>query len=177
MTEFPDREEAIGFRMNTENRIPAGKTVLDYSLDALKAPDGEKILAENIRLFVRGTEKICITGKNGAGKTTLIRDIARIFADRKDLKVEYMPQSYEDSLDMEQTPVDYLDSQGSREEQASIRTYLGTVKFTPEEMEHPLSGLSGGQKAKLLLLKMNMSHADVLILDEPTRNLSPCPAR
>lgn len=177
MTEFPDREEAIGFRMNTENRIPAGKTVLDYSLDALKAPDGEKILAENIRLFVRGTEKICITGKNGAGKTTLIRDIARIFADRKDLKVEYMPQSYEDSLDMEQTPVDYLDSQGSREEQASIRTYLGTLKFTPEEMEHPLSGLSGGQKAKLLLLKMNMSHADVLILDEPTRNLSPCPAR
>ena len=74
---------------------------------------------------------------------------------------------------MEQTPVDYLDSQGSREEQTRIRTYLGTLKFTPEEMEHPIGGLSGGQKAKLFLLKMSMSHADVLILDEPTRNLSP----
>lgn len=173
MTELPDREEAIGFRMNTEGRIPAGKTVLDYSLDVLKAPDGEKILAENIRLFVRGSEKICITGKNGAGKTTLIRDIAGSFADRKDLKVEYMPQNYEDRLIMEQTPVDFLELQGSKEEQTRIRTYLGSLKFTPEEMEHPIRSLSGGQKAKLFLLKMSMSHADVLILDEPTRNLSP----
>ena len=173
MAELPDREEAIGFRIDAEYRIPAGKTVLDYSLDVLKSPDGEKILAENIRLVVRGPEIICIIGKNGAGNTTLIRDIARTFADRKDLKVEYMPQSYEDSLDMEQTPVDYLDSQGSREEQTRIRTYLGTLKFTPEEMEHPIGGLSGGQKAKLFLLKMSMSHADLLILDEPTRNLSP----
>ena len=42
-----------------------------------------------------------------------------------------------------------------------------------EEMDHAISELSGGQKAKILLLKMSLSGADVLILDEPTRNFSP----
>ena len=40
-------------------------------------------------------------------------------------------------------------------------------------MDHPIRELSGGQKAKVLLLEMSMSGADVLILDEPTRNFSP----
>ena len=40
-------------------------------------------------------------------------------------------------------------------------------------MEHPIRELSGGQKAKVLLLKMSLSGANVLILDEPTRNFSP----
>ncbi|MGI6057049.1 MAG: ATP-binding cassette domain-containing protein [Bilifractor sp.] len=173
MTDIPDREEAIGFRMDTGERIPEGKTVLDYSADELRSPDGEKILARNVRLLVRGPEKICIIGKNGAGKTTLIRDIAGEFMKRSDLHAEYMPQNYEDGLDPEQTPVSYLASEGAREEETRIRTYLGSLKFTPDEMDHPIGGLSGGQRAKLFLLKMSISHADVLILDEPTRNLSP----
>ena len=93
--------------------------------------------------------------------------------ERKDLHVEYMPQNYEDRLDLEQTPIEFLNASGNKEEQTRVRTYLGTLKFTPEEMEHSIRGLSGGQKAKLYLLKMSLSHADVLILDEPTRNLSP----
>ena len=70
--DIPDREEAIGFRMDTGERIPEGKTVLDYSADELRSPDGEKILSRNVRLFVLGPEKICIIGKNGAGKTTKV---------------------------------------------------------------------------------------------------------
>ena len=54
-----------------------------------------------------------------------------------------------------------------------IRTYLGSLKYTPHEMEHPIRELSGGQKAKVLLLRMSLSGANVLILDEPTRNFSP----
>ena len=47
------------------------------------------------------------------------------------------------------------------------------LKYTPDEMEHPIRELSGGQKAKVLLLRMSLSGANVLILDEPTRNFSP----
>ena len=47
------------------------------------------------------------------------------------------------------------------------------MKFTPEEMDHPCAGLSGGQKAKLMFLMMARRKPDVLLLDEPTRNLSP----
>ena len=47
------------------------------------------------------------------------------------------------------------------------------MKYTIQEMDHTIRDLSGGQKAKLLLLKMSMEHRNVLILDEPTRNFSP----
>lgn len=84
-----------------------------------------------------------------------------------------MPQTYEDLLDLDVTPVDYLDKTGDKEERTRIRTYLGSLKYTPDEMEHPIRELSGGQKAKVLLLRMSLSGANVLILDEPTRNFSP----
>ena len=60
-----------------------------------------------------------------------------------------------------------------RQWETHIRTYLAAPRFTEEEMHHPIRELSGGQKAKLFLLRMNLSQANVLILDEPTRNFSP----
>lgn len=84
-----------------------------------------------------------------------------------------MPQNYEEMLDLEQTPAEYLSQTGDKDELTRIRTYLGSMKYTADEMDHPISELSGGQKAKILLLKMSMSGANVLILDEPTRNFSP----
>ncbi len=50
---------------------------------------------------------------------------------------------------------------------------FATLKYTADEMNHPIAELSGGQKAKILLLKMSLSGANVLLLDEPTRNFSP----
>ena len=70
-------------------------------------------------------------------------------------------------------PIDFLDQTGDKERQSRIRTYLGSLKYTADEMSHPIRELSGGQKAKLFLLKMSLSGANVLILDEPTRNFSP----
>ena len=54
-----------------------------------------------------------------------------------------------------------------------MRTYLGSMKFTADEMTHPMRELSGGQKAKLFFLKMILIGSNVLLLDEPTRNFSP----
>ena len=120
-----------------------------------------------------GSEKICITGINGAGKTTLLKKIVEELSKRNDIKMEYMPQNYEDLLELDVTPVDYLDKTGDKEERTRIRTYLGSLKYTPDEMNHPIGELSGGQKAKIFLLKMSLSGANVIILDEPTRNFSP----
>lgn len=84
-----------------------------------------------------------------------------------------MPQNYEELLDMDRTPVEYLSKTWDKDENTRIRTYLGSMKYTVGEMEHAIRDLSGGQKAKLLLLKMSMEQRNVLILDEPTRNFSP----
>ena len=174
MTQMPEREEAIFFKLGGKNSaIPSGKTVIHYLLDTLYTPDGQRILADHIDLEIRGPEKICIVGTNGAGKTTLLRMIADELLSREDIHAEYMPQNYEDRLNLEMTPVDYLDKSGDKQERTRIRTFLGSLKYTADEMDHPIAELSGGQKAKVLLLKMSMSGANVLILDEPTRNFSP----
>lgn len=174
MTQMPEQEEAIFVKLGDENsHIPAGKTVIEYELSKLVTPDGKRILAEGINLKIKGSEKICMIGANGAGKTTLLKKIAEELLNRNDIKAEYMPQTYEDLLDLDVTPVDYLDKTGDKEERTRIRTYLGSLKYTPDEMEHPIRELSGGQKAKVLLLRMSLSGANVLILDEPTRNFSP----
>lgn len=173
MTQMPEQENAIYFRLGEKSSaIPAGKTVLEFSLDRLMSPDGERVLAENIFLRIRGPEKIVIIGKNGAGKTTLLRMIAERMLARTDICAQYMPQNYEELLNLSVTPVEYLALSGDRDEQTRIRTFLGSLKYTADEMAHPIAELSGGQKAKVLLLKMSMSGANVLLLDEPTRNFS-----
>lgn len=174
MAEMPEEETAIFFRIGGEYAdIPAGKTVIKYDLEKLYTPDNERLLAENISLLIRGPQKLCIVGMNGAGKTTLLHKIADELLERNDLYAEYMPQDYEELLDLSMTPVDFLDSSGDKQERTKIRTYLGALKYTADEMNHTIGELSGGQKAKILLLKMSLSGANVLILDEPTRNFSP----
>ena len=174
MTKMPEQEEAIFFKLGSDDaRMPAGKTVIEYSLDELRTPDNTKILAKDIFLRVRGPEKICIVGTNGVGKTTLLKKMVKELLARSDIKVQYMPQNYEELLDLNVTPVEFLDEIGDKKVRTRIRTYLGSLKYTADEMEHPIRELSGGQKAKVLLLKMSLSDANVLILDEPTRNFSP----
>ena len=172
MTEYPEQELAILVKFHGEQAIPPAKVVLDLHLPVLLRPDG-KVLARCVTLRVRGPEKVCITGRNGAGKTTLLRQIRRVLAERPDLRVCYMPQDYEELLELDRSPIEFLAPSGSKEDVTVVRTYLGSLRYTPDEMYHPIRELSGGQRAKVLLLQMSLSGADVLLLDEPSRNFSP----
>ena len=170
LTKRIDVEESIMIAFDEKITQPAGKTILEYRLDSLISPDGSE-LAKDIELQVSGGEKVCIIGRNGMGKTTLLKKIWETLEKRTDLRVAYMPQEYSDLLDFTATPTEFLMRRGL--ERSRVRTYLGSVKFTPDEMSHPIGALSGGQKAKLFFLDMILSGADTLILDEPTRNFSP----
>ena len=169
------KTETEGARLPVENAEAegVGVTVGNTESESTEVSAEPRVLARNIFLRIRGSEKICIIGANGAGKTTLLRQIADSLLKRTDLRAEYMPQNYEDLLDLSVTPVEYLDRSGDKVERTRIRTYLGSLRFTEDEMARPIRELSGGQKAKVLLLKMSLSDANVLILDEPTRNFSP----
>ena len=170
MTAMPEAEEAIFAKLSCMP-LPPGKVVLDLHEDKLCI--GERILAKDIHICVRAVDKLCITGKNGAGKSTLLRLIRDELAKRRDIRTFYMPQDPDDILDMDRTPLEMLMITGDKDEQVKNAVALGSMKFTGEEMNHPCRGLSGGQKAKLMFLMMANSRANVLLLDEPTRNLSP----
>ncbi|WP_327204078.1 ATP-binding cassette domain-containing protein [Paenibacillus tyrfis] len=76
-------------------------------------------------------------------------------------------------LDAAKTPIEFLEPSGDKEAVTKAFNHLGSMKFTNDEMHHTIGCLSGGQKAKLLLLKMILERCEILILDEPTRNFSP----
>ncbi len=195
---FPEYEEAILTRFSPEIVLPRGKTVLQLDLPRLtvgsRSPQpaaqavppaaqaaeplapGEKLLAENVRLCAAGGVHIGITGANGAGKSTLLEHIWQCLKDRTDITPAYMPQNYAAVLDMEKTPVQHLAARYTKQQVTAARTHLGSMKFTHREMTSPIAQLSGGQKAKLLFLEMVLKNADVLVLDEPTRNFSPLSA-
>lgn len=171
MTQMPETEDEIFVRFRSDITSPKGKTILDLHLDLLQNDD--RILSHGIDLHVNGGEKICIVGHNGAGKTTLLRKIAEQLTSRTDIKAAYMPQNYADCMDYSLTPVEFLSHSGDKDEITAIRTYLGSMRYTPDEMNHAISELSGGQKAKLYFIAMNLDGCNVLVLDEPTRNFSP----
>lgn len=173
-TKMPMTETAISIKLNPDvAAIPAGKTVLDLQIEQLLAPKTDRILSKEIHLLLKGSEKICIVGENGVGKSTLLKQISRQLLGRGDIQAGYMPQNYEEELDLSMTPVDFLNQSGSNEARTKIRTLLGSLRYTAQEMEHAITDLSGGQKAKILLLQMLLNGDNVLILDEPTRNFSP----
>ena len=169
--EFPITEEAMLFRFADGIKIPAAKAVLRFSLPVLEID--HRTLAKNIQLDVTGPEHVGIIGRNGVGKTTLLRLIAEQLSTHSGLKTAYMPQNYTDLLPPDETPIEFLSRDYGKEEQTKIRTQMGSMRFTKEEMNGKISQLSGGQKAKLLFLQMTLYDAQVLILDEPTRNFSP----
>jgi ATPase subunit of ABC transporter with duplicated ATPase domains len=84
-----------------------------------------------------------------------------------------MSQNYDEQLDGSKTALELLIDPRDKERSGSVRKMMGALHFTREEMLYKQTDLSGGQKAKLLLLKMVLDKCNVLILDEPTRNLSP----
>jgi len=171
LTPMPQSEEAIFASFDPlRASLPAGKTVLRLELPELYA--GELLLARNIRLWITGPERIGVVGPNGAGKSTLLKRVAEELLPRRDLRAAYMPQNYSEVLLGEKTPVDLLAPSGKKEEATWARTLLGAMNYKTEEMEHPAAALSGGQRAKLLFLGMMLQGANVLILDEPTRNFS-----
>lgn len=169
--DIPEREEEIWLHFDDNVSIPKNRVVLDYHLDILEI-DG-KTLSKNINLLLKGPEKICIIGKNGSGKTTLLKDIYNQLQNRDNIEVGYMGQNYDEQLDCNKSALELLVDPGNIELHGKIRKMMGVLHFSREEMLYKQANLSGGQKAKLLLLKMVIDRSNVLILDEPTRNLSP----
>lgn len=156
--------------------VDANKEVLDLNIDSLKANSGITLIDKQISLYIKGAKKVALIGENGVGKTTLLRLIYHELKKNTSFKVGYMSQNYEDELLNYLSPLDYLSKTlnvSNKEDLTKIQTYLGSLKLTYEEMNRSISSLSGGEKAKIFFAKLILEKDNVMLLDEPTRNISP----
>lgn len=149
----------------------AQKVVCDLHYDEIKIHD--TVLIQDVSLFLKGNEKMVFIGNNGCGKTTLLHKIYHDLKKHDDLNIGYMPQNYLNLMKEEETPLTFLAPSQTKQAMTKARTMLGRMKFTREEMLQPIKDCSEGQKAKIYLIQFIMKKCNVLILDEPTRNLSP----
>ena len=145
-------------------------------LEELSVGYGENILLKDINLVLRKGEKTALLGPNGAGKTTLLKtilgELSPVTGKAKignRVKIGYFSQSYE-RLDPSQTLLDnFLTEYGYTTEHT--RSLLGGMLFHGDDVFKEIGTLSGGQKARLVLLKLVLDGANLLILDEPTNHL------
>ncbi|MET3557776.1 ATPase subunit of ABC transporter with duplicated ATPase domains [Streptococcus rupicaprae] len=162
-TAIPQDMDRINLFFSGVEPLPAQKVLLAWESKTLPT-------RQILDLTLRGQDRLAIIGKNGIGKTRLLMAIREDLRQREDISLGYMPQDYHQILPEDQSALDFLTQTISDQE---ARTLLASLQLTREEIHHPARKLSGGQKAKLCLAKMVLDQNNVLLLDEPTRHLSP----
>ena len=171
MTQKPLEEEQIQLFFSDIQPLAASKVLLRLENETLSI--GERVLAQGLQLTIRGQEKIGIIGPNGVGKSTLLAKIHQLLSDKSEISLGFMPQDYQETLNLDLSPVELLSQTGHKEELQKIQSHLASLNFSYPEMHHHIHFLSGGQQGKLLLLNLVLRKPNFLLLDEPTRNFSP----
>ncbi len=134
-------------------------------------------LFSHVNFDIKRGERICIVGPNGVGKTTLLRILMEEISPTEGfLKIGYNVNfGYYDQgqllLNDQATVLDEVHDAYRLYKESEIRSILGQFLFKDDQVFLRVGSLSGGEKARLSLLKLMMSGANVLLLDEPTNHL------
>ncbi len=135
-------------------------------------------ILKNINLSIDPDDRIGLLGVNGEGKSTFSKLLAKklnlikgkINSPQK-MKIGYFAQHQLEELRSNETPFQHLYTKLDKEVPFKIRAKLSSAGFTQDTMDIEVKRLSGGQKARLLLLLVVIEKPDLLILDEPTNHL------
>lgn len=138
---------------------------------------GDRSLFSELELNIYRGEKVALIGPNGVGKTTLFNILmgrdSEYDGELKfgaNVETTYFDQERGD-LDTENMVLDEIWDEYPNLTEREVRTYLGAFLFQGEDVFKEISSLSGGEKARISLLKMMLSNSNFLFMDEPTNHL------
>jgi len=172
---MPPKPARISFKYQKE---PV-KDVLHVSGLALSVndSDGKKELASGLDFDMLKGEKIALIGDNGIGKSSFLKALQGIFPfDTGEVEwgrgvdISYFEQE-ELMLDSSKTALNELWDRFPREYEHTIRTVLGHVQITGENIYKKVGDLSGGERARIKFAILALSCGNVLLMDEPTNHL------
>ncbi len=162
-------------KLSFEADFKSGGEVLEA--EDLSKSYGSRKLFDNAGMLLRNGERVCIIGDNGIGKTTLLRILMGLEKpDDGYLRIGYNVNfGYYDQgqllLDENETVLGEMKNAYHLYTDTEMRSLLGRFLFTGDDVFKYVRDLSGGEKAKLSLLKLMLSGANTLVLDEPTNHL------
>jgi ATP-binding cassette subfamily F protein 3 len=152
-----------------------GQTVIEGEDITVKA--GPRTLIEHGEFRVYFGETVALLGRNGAGKTTLLKLIAGpgsphagTIKRAQNLRIGYFSQEKTD-LPQQGTVLDALRELDRTVDERELRDHLALFLFCGDDVEKPVSELSGGEKQRLSLARLLRSEFDLLCMDEPTNHL------
>ena len=154
------------------------------SMDVLTIDGGTKVfegldrkILDGQDLEIRKGDRIGIVGGNGQGKTTLLKIIngdEKLTSGKIDLApgsiIGYFHQDHA-TLDFNLNPVEQIQKLRPDFQYGDIRAALGRFQFSSEQVNTKLSALSGGERARVALLKLLLEENNLLLMDEPTNHL------
>ena len=144
---------------------------------SLSFEGGENPILNHQSFGISKGQRIGILGPNGAGKTTLLNIILgnqKIDSGKIELspgvKIGYFHQDHR-TLDFSLNPVQQIQKLRPKMEYGDIRALLGRFQFSKEMVNTELEKLSGGERARVAMLKLLLEENNLLLLDEPTNHL------
>lgn len=170
----PDSElETLSFEL--EPKRESGQDVL-MCYDLCKNFDGKQVF-KNLSMHIKKGERVFIIGPNGCGKSTLFKILTSQHSEfegavRFGAKVDisYFDQMQND-LDLSKTALDEVYDAYPQMNLTQVRTVLGSFMFKGDDVFKQLSKMSGGERARVSLLKLMLKQGNLLLLDEPTNHL------
>ncbi|MDC1111619.1 ABC-F family ATP-binding cassette domain-containing protein [Alphaproteobacteria bacterium] len=148
------------------------------TLDKASVGYNDVEVLKNINIQINPDDRIGLLGVNGEGKSTFSKLIAKkiklingSLQIPQKLKIGYFAQHQLDELRPNETAFEHVYSKLNSEIPSKVRARLGSAGFAADTMDLQVKRLSGGQKARLLLLLVVIEKPDLLILDEPTNHL------
>jgi len=169
---IPEKEDVIDLFFDQNVEVHDNKQILKFMNKKLMIKD--RCLIQSLSISVVGPKKIAIIGDNGSGKTTLLKMIYDHLLHNHTLSIGMIPQDF--TPYKEYGVLEFLKADHDTVKEAHVRKMLGSLLIKREDMKGKIKNLSGGQITKVFFLKMVLEKHHVLLLDEPTRNLSPLSA-
>ena len=136
-------------------------------------------LFKNLNLLLEVGEKLAVLGTNGVGKSTLLKTLVGDLQPdsgtvkwSENARIGYYAQDHEYEFENDLTVFEWM-SQWKQEgdDEQAVRSILGRLLFSQDDIKKPAKVLSGGEKGRMLFGKLMMQKPNILIMDEPTNHL------